>query len=479
VKKKTNSPQADPRVTPVGFTEKVLGLTLYPWGDKTLAPLRRATGAKAARVNIALAAANGAGKDSRIIAGAAHWWLAMHKRGKVVITTSSAMQLEQQTIPAIDRHREKFGYPQPVYSPRYELKTPSGGLLVAFVTKEPGRAEGWHKEDDIDGPLLIIINEAKTVQDPMFEAFDRCTPNAVMMISSTGIKRGRFYDAFSKFRSNWITVRAGLDLCPHIPKDRIEYIISQYGEDHPYTRSTLYAEFMDQDEVERFIVSLSSLEFSIQNPPPHKPGIKSAFCDFADGGAENVVAFRDGNKITLEGCWHETNKLASVVRFIQIYRKLGLKPEQVTGDAADKEMCDLLAEAGWPIKRRNFGSPANDSTVYLSWGAEAWREMGIGIDKNEWILPNDPELIAQLTTRLRTFGRGGKLGAEEKYAMRKRGLKSPDRADAIVGAAAERDYSYALKGNLMDEDAFTDEGATSYGEQDILTRMGAQAGYGS
>src|SRR5207253_2710838 len=135
---------------------------------------------------------------------------------------------------------------------------------------------------------------------------------------------------------------------------------------------------------------------------------------FADGGAENVIALRDGNKITLESCWRESNKMASVARFISIFRNLKLNAEQITGDAADKEMCDLLSEAGWTIKRQNFGAPANDSTIYLSWGAEAWREAGISIEKNEWILPNDSTLIAQLSTRQRTFGRSGKLGVDRK-----------------------------------------------------------------
>jgi phage terminase large subunit len=469
----------DPRMVPIGFAKLVLGLNLYPWQEKAVAPLRLATGKKARRINIAVAAPNGAGKE-RIISSAAHWWSSMHRRGRVVITSSSDLQLSLQTINEIDRHREKLGYAKPNYSPRYEMTTPTGGKIIAFVTKEAGRVEGWHKEDDVDGPLLLIVNEAKTVQDPIFEGFDRCTPNAVLMVSSTGLKRGRFYDAFTRLRSSWICVKASLEDCPHIPKDRVQNVIDTYGIDHPFTRSTLYAEFMDQDEVERFIVSLLSLEFAIQNPPNRKEGFKAAFCDFADGGAENVVAFRDGNKLSLEGCWRESNKLASVARFISIFRKLKLEPSQITGDAADKEMCDLLAEAGWSIKRQNFGSPANDSTIYLSWGAEAWREFGIAVDKNEWILPNDPELVAQLTTRLRTFGRSGKLGAEEKYAMRKRGLKSPDRADAIVGVAAQRDYSYALKGargsNFFDEE-FGPENS-SYDDQSVLTRMGAQAGYG-
>jgi len=53
---------------PIGFTEEVLGLSLYPWQDRALAPLELATGPQARRVKIAALAPNGAGKSERIVA---------------------------------------------------------------------------------------------------------------------------------------------------------------------------------------------------------------------------------------------------------------------------------------------------------------------------------------------------------------------------------------------------------------------------
>src|SRR5439155_21706123 len=133
-----------------------------------------------------------------------------------------------------------------------------------------------------------------------FQAIDRCTPNAVLMVSSTGTKRGRFFDAFTSLRDQWHCVRVSLEDCPHIDKDKINSVISTWGIDHPFTRSTLFGEFMEHAEIEKYVVSEQAISFALQNPPIHKPGYKAAFCDFADGGAENVVALRDGNKITLE-----------------------------------------------------------------------------------------------------------------------------------------------------------------------------------
>lgn len=462
---------------PIGFAEIALGLSLYEWQDKALAPLSLATGPNARRINIAVAAPNGAGKDERIISSAAHYWLANHKRGKVVITTKSDLQLDQQTIPQIERHKGKFEGYESVHTPRYVLTTKTGGSVIAFVTKDAGRVEGWHKEDNIDGPLLLILNEVKSMDEPIVQALlSRCTPNAVLLVSSCGLKKGYFFKCFTEFKSQWITVKVGLKDCPHIPKERIDYVLATLGENHPVTRSTLYGEFMDQEEVEKYVVSSEALSFLLQNPPEHVPGVKIVFCDFADGGAENTIAFRDGNKISLVSCWKESNKFASVARFISEFRKLKVDASQVWGDAADKEMCDLLEEAGWRIRRQNFGAPANDPNVYLSWGAEAWRELSIGIEKREWILPNDDKFIEQATTRQRTFGRAGKLGIEDKHSLKKRNLVSPDRVDAVAGAANVRDYGQLNDPRLGKVLGLRPDMSTRE-HDDQLQEIGADAGW--
>ena len=54
--------------------------------------------------------------------------------------------------------------------------------------------------------------------------------------------------------------------------------------------------------------------------------------------------------------------------------------------------------------------------------------------RGEVIVPDDAELIAQLTTRRIRISSDARLGLEPKHELAKRGLPSPDRADAICGA---------------------------------------------
>lgn len=462
--------------TTLGFAEETLGLSLYGWQARGLEPLERATGKSGSLQNIAICAPNGSGKDDRVIPVAAFWWLAMHPRGKVVITSKSDLQLSGQTIPALDRHWPKFaGWKEPVRSPRYELKTPTGGRLVAFVSNTAERVEGWHKEDDTDGPLLQIVNEAKSVDEDIFGGLDRWTVNARIYISSPGLKMGRFFDVFTTLSADWTNIRAGLTDCPHIPKERIDYIIATYGEDHPFTRSTLFGEFMSQDDGASFCCTLDDIINCIDSPPRERKGFRYAFWDFADGRAENVCVLREGNKYTIEDVFRDVNENAVVGRAIQTNRRLQLEPDQVGADAAAKSILDKMSQAGWSINRQNFGAK-DPSGIYTSWAAMAWIEMGAKIKAREIILPDDDILKQQLMGRKKTFTVTGKLGVEDKLAMMKRRLPSPDRADALAGAMAAYDTTLLNSKGFFSVSGFREE-LENREQKSFLQSIGAEAGF--
>jgi phage terminase large subunit len=102
------------------------------------------------------------------------------------------------------------------------------------------------------------------------------------------------------------------------------------------------------------------------------------------------------------------------------------------------------------ILRRDFGDLIEDvnSGIRLDDGqnynlrARMWRDM------REWLkagasIPNDSELISDLTA-LQYGYRGGALLIESKDDAKKRGIKSPDRADALA-------LTFAIPARVMDE----------------------------
>ena len=470
----------DITTTPLWFTEKVLGLPLYQWQARAVMILENMAG----RVKTAVVSPNGAGKSERVVAPSALYVALAYPQGKVAITTKDNRQLHEQIVPAIEAHIGKFEGWKSVRSPYYKVVTPSGGSIIAFTTDDAGRVEGMHQK--LPGsPLLWIVDEGKSVEEEIYQGIDRCGYTWLIVTSSPGLMMGRFFDMATKHRGSGKNgtvkvINAGLKDCPHIPASKIDDVLKNYGENHPYTRSTIYGEFMEQDESGKYIISFAALERCLGNPPPYRGGPRILFCDFAGGGDENVVAAREGNKITLEAHWREKERQAAVYRFIQEFRRLNVKPEQIYGDAAAKDYCDMLAASGWPIRRKNFGD-RNCQEPYRSWGAQSWIELGIAIEKGELILPNDDTLKAQLTSRQRKFFDSGKLGVEEKWFMAQRNIPSPDRGDAVAGAYAcygptvEQKSPFRIPSGYFTSGSYLEEAeARDYAA--VLDGIGANAG---
>lgn len=424
--------------TPIGFIEVCLGLSMYDWQQDAVYKLEEAGWGKPI-VQISALAPNEAGKSSRIVSGAGLYWASVHAKGKVAITTKDQKQLNEQIIPAIEAQLHKLEGFKSVRSPYYRVTTPTGGLIIAYVTDDSSRVEGLHGSPE--SPLLEIVDEAKSVEERIFQGIDRCGYQALIYCSSGGLMQGTFWKSQTDNSAAFHCVRAGLKDCPHISPDKVKRIIDKYGENHPFTRSCVYGEFMEQDDAVQFIFPHSIIMHARENPPRHKPGMKIGFVDFAEGTAEHVLAGRDGNKTEIQAAFREANKHAACARLIRAFKDNDYKEDQLWGDAADKESLDILASMGWSIHRQSFGAPANNNEYYQSWSAEAWNETAIGVSTGELILPDDDICIAQLMSRQKTFVGRGKVGAEEKYDMRKRGVESPDRADAYCGANNVYDYA--------------------------------------
>ena len=419
---------------PFGFAD-LLRLSLYPWQDEVLAwymePKQRTMGA--------LVTPNGAGKSSGVVAALALWWVSNHERGRVIITTKDGKQLDQQLLPALERHRATFPAWKWVSSPYPEITTGNGGKIIAFTTNDAGRAEGWHKVDDTHGPLLIIVDEAKSVEERIFQAIDRCTFNALLYVSSPGPMLGPFYNAFTRDKALFKTRTVSLTECPHIPQERIDGMIAKYGRDHPLTRSSIYGEFMNQDAGTAFVFKLTDVQRALRSTPAPRSRDRSAFCDFAAGGDENVLAIRHGAQVEITAAWRDANTHAGINRFTLEFRRAGLAPHEIFADEGGlgRPMVDSLWAAGWEINRVNFGSRPFEP-IYENRGAEMWHETSASLHRGELLLPADDLLIAQLTTRKSKVTAIGKLGLESKADLLQRGGTSPDRADAVCGAWACR-----------------------------------------
>lgn len=414
---------------PSAFAANVLGINLYDWQRRVLRDLEQRD------CRVALRAANGSGKTSTVIASILIWHALVFPRSIAVTTAGVFRQVESQLWPSLRNHIAKLGGAWEVTSGeiRYLHANGNTSRIIGYSATDPGRAEGWHAEDHEYHPLLMVVDEAKTVADPLFEAISRCQPTRLLIASSPGGTSGAFYRAFTKEANMWSKHAVTAFDCPHITQNQIDEVIQRYGEKHPLTRSMIYGEFVDIG-LESLVINLTQLQNCHNTPPRFKPGVRIAGVDFAAGGDQNVICISDGNKILPMIAWREKDTMAAVGRFIVEFKKAGLEANNIYADASGMGMvmCDALAESGWVVNRVNFGATAYDNNAYTNRSAEMWYGMAKKIEDAEIILPEDEDLTAQLTCRRTITNSKGKLGVESKDSMRARGIASPDRADALA-----------------------------------------------
>jgi hypothetical protein len=415
--------QREALATPAGFGRHVLGFNLYPKQEAILDAVWR-PGSR-----VAFKAGNETGKTSIIGTTLVLHHLSVFPGGQVVSTAGAWRQVVGQLVPNLARFAHMF--PEWKFNTS-EIVVKGTPRYIGFSTNDAGKFEGYH--DLPSGPLLIIADEAKTIDGKVFQAMDRCNPCRQIIMSSPGTAEGEFYAAFTKKAAAYTRFSLPQTECPHISKESIERAEAKWGKDHPLVRSMVYAEFMES--VEDAIVALSHWEQCIQNPPNFAAGERHAFCDFAAGGDENVLALRTGNKVELIDCWRDSNEMSAIARFIRSFRKHGLKPSDISGDASGlgHTVISRMAELGWPINKVfNQSAPLVDPH-YFNRISEMWHEGARQIRDKQVIMPEDGDLQGQVISRKLKYHSNGKIWAESKEDMKKRGLPSPDRADAVFGA---------------------------------------------
>jgi phage terminase large subunit len=406
---------------------------------------------------------NGAGKTNVIIPTLTLTHLSVFPNSRVVITSGGQRQVKDQIFPALKAHEAKFRDWQ---FQDMRIIAPNGSVCIGFSTDEGGKFEGWHgnKEElyalsdaqrkELEarfqaqlaelvefmtsgkGPLMIIVDEAKSVRKEIFDAIERCTFQRLVELSSCGPAEGEFYESHHGKASIYTAlIHAPASECPHADHAKNVTLIETRGEQDPLVQSKVFANFMTKPG--DTVMNRAEVDALMANPPEHKDdGDRKYMCDFAAGGAENVFGERKGNRLSIRAAWREQDTMRACGQFILYFREAGLSPDDawmIHGDNSGigKVIMDRLAEMGWHLTRVNNGSPAGEKSAYVNLSAEAWWECGKEIGRRKWILPRDPVLAAQLSTRKPEFN-GDKLGVESKEDMAKRGVESPDRADAIV-----------------------------------------------
>jgi hypothetical protein len=433
--------------------QKSIFTTPHPWQAEELNRISFTQCSNKEPLRYLLSANNGSGKDSFINAPWSVFQALCKIRSRTIITTSSYTQLVNQTesyIRAIayacNNYFQKHGICEKMFIIKKEhvVCTQTGSENVMFVTDDSGRAEGYHPFPDYpDGEVTILINEAKTVPDHIFEALSRCTYSRWLEVSSPGKTSGKHYrhirDAVNypakyeqdKFYARRIT---SYD-CPHISGGKIESDKAEYGENSAIFRSKHLALFTSLDE--QVVIRKESIEQALLFPSEVLSlGVgRRAGLDLAGGGDENALIVFDENRCIGEEYFRAKDTAeVTVPVLVDFFRKYKLQGDQIYADdgGIGQAILDGLRRSGYSINRVLMQSPPSQKGQYGNRGAELWFRFSQFAQYIIYPSTND-KLISQLTNRYyKQQDQTGKLILESKAVARAKGHGSPDRADAFV-----------------------------------------------
>ena len=110
------------------------------------------------------------------------------------------------------------------------------------------------------------------------------------------------------------------------------------------------------------------------------------------------------------------------------------KPQEIFVDAIGlgAGVADRLRELGLPAYAINVSESPAMGTTYLNLRAELWYKARGWLEGRDTRLPKDDRLRSELTTLRYTYTSSGKIKIESKQDLKRRGVSSPDAADACV-----------------------------------------------
>lgn len=338
----------------------------------------------------------------------------------------------------------------------YLLGHPEEWFAVARTATKPDALQGFHADD-----VLYIIDEASGVKDEIFEPVlgSLSTEGArLLMCGNPTQTSGFFYESHTKNRAAYSTFHIDGRKSQRVSKEFVNKIVEMYGEDSDVFRVRVAGEFpLHENDV---FIPLSLIEKSIMTEfsPRKTPNTLRIGCDVARfGDDKTVIGTKIDEKATIEKKRNgqDTMKTADdiLLLFYELLRRYPDYKDDVTITVDDGGVGGGVVDRLRQMKRLNpddlkqmnivpitFGTKIkhkyyDDSTTYMM--AVVKNLLSPHDDEGnekpvELILPDDEDLVAQLSTRKYVVADNTKVRVESKKKVKERGQPSPDEADCVL-----------------------------------------------
>lgn len=186
------------------------------------------------------------------------------------------------------------------------------------------------------------------------------------------------------------------------------------------------------------LINPTTVMAAVNSTYRQKTGAFVIGCDPAEYGDDRTaIAFRHGRTVyRIE--YHEKKSTMEIAGLLAKYWR-EFQPDAIFVDkiGIGSGIVDRLKEMNVPVIGVNSAERAHDHETYANKRAECWYLFKEWLEDGPNRLPNDAALIADISAPGYKYRSNGTRLIESKQDMKKRGIRSPDGADAIAITFAE------------------------------------------
>lgn len=409
---------------------------------------------------VAVKACHASGKTF-LAALAVCWFLARYKEAVVVTTAPTWNQVEKMIWGEIHAavRRSLYPFPKPLTT---ELKLADKRYAYGLSTNVTNQNEGVKFQGTHAENVLIVVDEAPGLARAIWDAIEGARAGGNVRILALGnptVASGPFHAAFHEERATWKTFTisafdtpnlAGLTLQSliELPEDELDrnprpYLTTRrwvkerlvsWGEKNPRFQARVFGNFPDQ--AEDALLSLTWLEKAKYSEAPASEPVRAGLDVAGPGEDETTLTVRKGPRIVLHESWPQEDPRGEVVAALEPFRA-ELEAVNVDSIGIGWGMYQHLKDLKFPAIAVNVGEAAHDGEKYANLKAELYWGLRMRFQAGDVSGLDDETAIGQLAGIRYKHNPRGQVIIESKDDARKRGVKSPDRAESVMLAYAE------------------------------------------
>lgn len=365
---------------------------------------------------------------------------------------------------------------------------PEEWFAVPRTATNPEALQGFHADH-----VLYIIDEASGVSDKVFEpvlgAMTGEDAKLLMMGNPTRLS-GFFFDSHHRNRAQYSAIHVDGRDSQHVSKKFVQQIIDMFGLDSDVFRVRVSGEF--PKSTPDSLIMMEWCEAATQLNPEIFRSRVDIGVDVARYGDDSSALYPVIDKAQSDGyeLYHHnrTTEISGyVVQMIKRYAIVCLDAvirvkvdcdglgvgvydnlydltdqiiDEVWRDRCRREgvdpdngnqwnECQRIPQLDLEIVECHFGAAGgkideDDPVEYSNSTGLMWGKVRKLLQAGALQIPDDDALISQLSNRRYSVNKDGKLELERKEAMKKRGLPSPDIADALALALYDPNNEWTL-----------------------------------